>query len=862
MPIKPSTTLTMVLGTSLAVADLVVGFGMLSTVAALAAPMAMKVFDKSQEMLPGAAESLITEVVTDKLPDLVVARLRNEGQGLEAAFASAFEKAITNIERSWVKGSQAQTFKANRRESYDNCKGVFDTLRDHARAIRLDTSHRVANIHAEIFSVLRDQRETPQGMFNLALDELVAERDQHFQHLIKVKLLPECQKCFSELLNSNFELGVKAQSLYVRSMLDSFADVLREIPNLLHEQAKTLNTVGQQQELILANGEDLQAQIKYMTRILEQGDVRGNDDIVKVVLLESIVAQQEKTIEADQRHFAHMTKLLERINAAVDQRPTISTNPSDTGVVPAVDPRDAAVHQGGLLALQARRAYAPSWPPTAGLPVDLGTAWGLNRGTSVNILLSGDEHQIVQHLAKVERDLQPRLRAGLSNLYLLPRLWYEIDVTPGMPLPNTTAEFWKLLSTLEDGQREREARWIEDGQVNPGLVLNVQFVPGAAIDADRVSAYLAAWSAALLRDLFGKSQLALIIRLPNAPLPSVLRVSSRLTERLTAVDIGSAYDPMTLIEYTRDETVPTTLSVMDFFNIGGGADSSDAILSWIHEALPAMRQSARADIERFTRLTTVLGKIVANTNTEHPILRPASTVAHELVSLAPDAIEHFLEFVHHYLPGRLAELIDAMAADAEPTIAIECLRLAIGRNDLVDAWVTGVTRRTDSVVQAVEDVKAGGGAALAEAVAFGFLRKGTLEGRSMVFQHSLNQLRTMVPGATLKVIDYYTATAANPFQLDVVAMEKAAQAELLPDTVLGMLLDSDLDTPLPWWILLASPPTETLLNHLIRRSSKKRAVFGLCSVEESAAVVEDGVLRIEIDASRNRTGAARLAAQA
>lgn len=823
-------------GTTVVLAsDLLFGYGMVTAALGVALPVTKDVFKN-------AAGSVVANIITESLPKTLLNPTHNYVSYLQPAFASTFQTAINNLQKRWEDDSHAKFLKANKRETWDSCIGAFEIIRDYAGSIEtlVDRSDSV-----EAIALLGNSAADPPDAFYACLEKCIEGRDERFQFFLKGSLLPELERCFAELLLSNTEQGVRANKAYHRLMIDSISERVRKVDDNQHA--------------MIAKLEDLKL-IASRLNELEQNWEQGT---ISIAGLQEAVNSAALRVEQAVREFKELVAewivelraQLDRIELQLNQL----AQSEEIGAEPIMDaiPQSDESHpsRNDRLALRARPAFFPVWPPTTGLPVDISTAWGLNRGRSINILLSNGDEPLSPYLARLERNLLKLFSLKYLTMDLLPRLWYEVGITPDSKIPQSREDFWQLVIPQTMSERVNQAERVETKEVAPGLVLNFYISGTGELAQTNALELLIRWSQVIVRDLFSDTDFALIIRLQTAPHDSVLRIANQLSASVKKLSMKLTNDPMILVEYASTKPVDFQIDAWDFINQEIEPEFGAAIYSWYHAGFGAMRLASTSERNKFQDLYNFLRTLQFQGSTERTKLRPAREVVKGLTKLAPELLETFLNFVRHFLPERLAELIHAFASE---NADIKALCFAQGRNDLVDAWLDGASEHMGDTQRVVERLTSHGmNTTLAESVAFGIMRKVCCEGISPATKLSLDILRDWVGQETIELIEHIKdedqADSAST-SLTFGAIEKAVRAGVLAPALVLELLNHELDPPSPWWLLTASPPDDVFLTRLIDQAPRKRAVFGLCSAAERMQIAADAYLQSTVDSCRNRTG--------
>ncbi len=492
---------------------------------------------------------------------------------------------------------------------------------------------------------------------------------------------------------------------------------------------------------------------------------------------------------------------------------------------PLVEPLDLPPDDGlatqltteGLPALSIRESNFRA------LPLDLGTAWGLERGAfSILLVGGGAEDRAYRTLVRSEEALW-RASRGRKNVLSLPIRWW-LQIGPELPrIPETAAEVW---AAPRDSRSVRLAYLRSQG-------LHKDLLPGFFLVAPAAGKGL---SPELL--LWWKALLKIFSALPVAVAVHLDLQGGALTNGIQEIE-------------RRVGTSAARLDVLRLLDCGQDADEP---VPTVAAPLPALAQGLMGEPSIWLGIEADAKKI---SPADGEVQAAALIRQFESLETAPSAgaVYEFMAWITR--PELICPLLRTSAHSSSPAVRRGSLIFAAQIDSRMDAWLEG-----DPGEAALEDL-AGladpAGRPVFEDIVLALMRRSRRATGAAKWESILAKLSEQL-GPELLIVDRLrqgaSQEAVDGFLLNCGPGEHRlalrAGLDLWPSRTL--LQSLDIEQVDLWRLLTALPVNSERVGDLLAIEDPAcRAVFGLCTPREWQGVQRDKILAsLVLDARRYR----------
>jgi hypothetical protein len=465
------------------------------------------------------------------------------------------------------------------------------------------------------------------------------------------------------------------------------------------------------------------------------------------------------------------------------------------------------------------------------LPLDLGSAWGLDRGAFTGVLVGRPDDPSYRTLVGTEEALAQARGQNQAMSGLPARRWIYLNVSASSP-PETLEEVCSAASQDDPASGPAQADLLQPGLGN-GLLTGVFCeVPVLEVGGGDAAPICRAWSQALAR-LFAPRVPALVFHLTG-------QRDAATAARQLAQSLGGAQHPFAACRLlVRERPVPPLPE-------------------------PAVTALASSVASRLGDLAERAG--LTGTN-RHGAAATAWTVAADLVrrlDQSPDALppgtdRALLDWAATTTPETLEPLLRAYAASTRRQARRESLVWAARADDWMDAWLDGAALREPGAIAELVAVADPQNGAVADDLAVALLRRirhspdrtdcaalmNRLNGQLSPELRAVNRLRI---DETPAAADLFLAESGPR------AFGLAMRAGFVPWPSRELLRRADLEHVGLWQLVSALPLNrERIADLLTLGEPAYRSVFGLCTATEARRVQADpDLLRLVVEARRGR----------
>lgn len=530
-----------------------------------------------------------------------------------------------------------------------------------------------------------------------------------------------------------------------------------------------------------------------------------------------------------------------------------STSPTSLSPISDMEEAEAVSPVGSPM-------YLLNTPLSDTLPFDIGTAWGLNQGSFVGLVLTQPSSNVYEPLVRATRALRDTVHYSEIPLRPPERFWIRMNIDMWNAAgPVDACQLW---SQALDQTRVLIRSLRQDGlpeAVDLGFYFNLIGVDNSpAQDA----AALARWYR-WVSELFPTQQIAIVVALPF----QAETYARRFADAWKGYGPQQLYPPIEIAQIKDDYhwTQPAEMP-------HGDADfAEDPLIApplgrdvcmWMYHITittgqMTLRQPAeRAKYQVIIELYQQLRKDFPAINTK-PWAYPgaAAQVVDNMDQIVSDGStesdRQLLELTATYAPGRLPELIMAYAKSARPQARLTALSFARRADSLLDAWLMGVDWNME-YLPAWSELSRQDRVRFHEDITLALLRRyhqqpsadlvSAIETFRDVWSRELERLCALCLG--------YTPSVPLDLLLNARWVSLAARSGLAADLILDHIADLSLESPVPWWLLNTFPPTPEMIGRILTLSPPRRAIFGLCTSQEWTSVQADSDEALRIIACR------------
>lgn len=515
----------------------------------------------------------------------------------------------------------------------------------------------------------------------------------------------------------------------------------------------------------------------------------------------------------------------------------------------------------------------PKWP------FDLGTVWGLERGSFIGLVAGREEDGLYETLKRAERTLYTVERETGLRAVFPTRWWIRADFEKFPDGPSDERQIWEA---AQEAKNTMQVRYLRIIKLVEGLIPGFFFeLPHGRIG--RSLPIVKSWCDAIFNTIFPSRQPSLIVHVTSGSTEDCVEAVHRLAEALAGVTSVKPQKMRLLDAFL------TQSAIKDKNTSTGIAFSPKDIqkpkrellgLDFCICAYQMMRtQNGKKDLvpfengeKRYPLVYQTLEKLWEACSdyleelqeNEIPEISGAKVVR-DLQKNLPDQEapfhDEFLQMTKTYLPQRLPEMIRAYATSQSKEAGMRALFVALSFEDcehLVDAWIdaSGLEEHRRPGPEDFRGAPRTGDVPPLTQYVIGLLR--ALQNRRIRQRalEAISDLRQQIIGALARVCDFCTEEVnegqnANEWGADECFFAlRAGAGERIQEIWLNFC---HLDQPYIWWGLGALAPNPALFRGLYAMEPEKRAVFGLCNREELLAVFGDSRLEQKIkECRRNR----------
>lgn len=502
----------------------------------------------------------------------------------------------------------------------------------------------------------------------------------------------------------------------------------------------------------------------------------------------------------------------------------------------------AGVERGA--APTARAMYDVKADGVGSFPLDLGTMWGLDRGSFVGVLLATQGTRLCDDLKNVERVLHEAQDSVACVVRLPARWWIEVD--PGQ-FPNGPQNARQIGEAAINDRDPLAAFVAANGfpaDVIPGVVLRLS----EQETSQRISP-IVHWCRALVSDAFVSPAVLIVIEGWNGG--ATRAQAARLTARLQG--IGAPVETMHL-----SRSLP-----QDAPAIRGKAHMSNAqagfvLFCWLLELLDENGDwlTQRDDYPEVISLLNDLEARFSRPSPPLPTVDAQSVVA-DVDQVIPEHSRFHRQFLHliaSVAPDRLSGMITAYAQSRWPSARREALVVASKPgitsevDAVVDAWVEGSELDAERFPRGAELVSDPEYGPFADVLALAVLRQADSApdaAHRILGQLPLPYKLDRVRALRLRDEDASLDNFLETFGAEEYLLAARAGVEMT------FSLARYADLPGIWWLLLALSPNKERIAGFLALGKEHRAIVGLLTDEEWEAIRHDeGMKRRIVDHRR------------
>ena len=451
------------------------------------------------------------------------------------------------------------------------------------------------------------------------------------------------------------------------------------------------------------------------------------------------------------------------------------------------------------------------------LPLDVSSAWGLDRSSFLGLIAGRADNGVYAALLRTEVALWKCLQKSPGRPALPVRWWLRI--VPGFDAPETLDQIW---DSVEDQKNDRLV-YLRRRKVDASVLLGL-FFGLSAHEAQEFPRTLLAWIDAIPR-LLPSHPVALVFNLPT-PDPGPLSVLGEQLRR-HAAKRPARVDVLCLLPQPETETVQA-------------------------EPLPA-------------HLAVLLPDVASRLATENagPMSEESRFATEMIQSLdaredrPPGAYRELLEWARKSHPSWVVPMLRVGARSPCYQGRRESLVFATRADAWISAWLAAADLSEPSTLvelAAPADPESG---IVVDPLALSLLRRIDREGETgtsqtlfkALFPRFSRELRTVAQlhRGDLPVDDFLNTSGPREHRL-------AVRAGLAPWPSRGLLACLDLDRLDLWRLLTALPLDSSRIEDVLSlQDPARRAIFGLCSASEWAAIRADSALeRLVLGARQGR----------
>ena len=467
-------------------------------------------------------------------------------------------------------------------------------------------------------------------------------------------------------------------------------------------------------------------------------------------------------------------------------------------------------------------------------PFDLGSVWGLNRGSFIGLISSSLTNRVFETLVVTERALNDACKSVGKENQFQTRKWLRISPAP---FPNGPANVSDVWSSVDDQGNplllDLKTKGV-DGNTSIGIYLEID----CSKENDSILATLYQWARILYKTIFLNNQLILIINFSSSPkIAKQYIFELRKTIEVLKIPIDSL-------------TTWTTPHIWSSYELQGlpvidarGYKEGSCLYSWLSSALsnrdnPGGANNNEEKLASFGMVLEEYEKLKTN-HFGSQLECSAKAVISDIELMAADLkvvfCRQFLGIIGKYLPDRISELVYACATSNYSDIRRQALIYSSKSDHLMDIWVVGMEfiekgfpEGNELTADPIE------GPFLTELV-LGILRRIR---RNKDGNYWLEKIRVLMPimNRDLK----RTCDLCMDILPEKVFLQSANLQELLyvfrsgyqikqPNTIFDGASIKDAKY---WWFVMAYPLHKDVLEVLISCTVEKRSIFGLCSKHE------------------------------
>ncbi len=517
-------------------------------------------------------------------------------------------------------------------------------------------------------------------------------------------------------------------------------------------------------------------------------------------------------------------KLLVSLRASVSRKSSSQSKSQHPEPLAPAEPLDLPPHDG-LLAqptLEGLPAFSIGENNLRALPLDLGTAWGLERGAFSVLLAGGAEDRAYRTLVRSEEALW-RASRGREDVPSLPTRWW-VRIGPELPAtPETAAEVWATTC----GRESARLAYLRTHGLHKDLLPGFFLVAPAA--GKGLSPELLLWWKALLR-IFSALPVAVAVHLDSQG--ETLAGEIREIERRVGAS-AARLDLLRLLDRDQDvdEPVPTVAAPLP--SLARGITGEPAIWLGIE---------ARA-------------KKISPTDGEDQAA--ALIRGFESAETAPSAgaVYEFLAWISR--PELIRPLLKTSAHSSSPAVQRGSLTFAAQTDSWMDDWLDGDPGEAglEDLAGLVDPL----GRPVFEDLVLALMRRSRRATDAARWESILATLSEQL-SPELRIIDRLRHGTAQEAVDDFLLARGPGEHRLALRVGLDLwpsrkLLQSlDIEQVDLWRLLTALPVNAERVGDLLAIEDPScRAVFGLCTPREWQGVQRDKALeRLVLDARRRR----------
>ncbi len=322
------------------------------------------------------------------------------------------------------------------------------------------------------------------------------------------------------------------------------------------------------------------------------------------------------------------------------------------------------------------------------LPLDIGTIWGLERGSFIGVVIGNTANQLRETLLRSERALEDALKRSTSTIKLPKRYWFKVNATLYPSGPNNENELWSAC-ICEDADLIKNMRMaVAQGELL-GFIVELS-------DAEGYPELLAShWVKILFSDRFPLKQYSIIFCVSsddNFKKQLIKELKSVTSDLPVAIPVEAlqAIKQNQELSNIREQRQMLFEQHEDLSSIGLG------IATWI-QSLMVKEKTDRGELERrFSQLWEWL--IQVDTSVRQEVANQESvnieTACQDLMKVFQneatyDVGRQFLTLCIQRDRSRAGMLLKAAASSPSYRLRREALVASITDDDLVNFWLRG-----------------------------------------------------------------------------------------------------------------------------------------------------------------------------